>query len=61
MMAEETVALAVAGRGNPQWLQDEHVRAVGVHQVATCLVMSFSEKSELHWILSRLILSNYRR
>jgi hypothetical protein len=25
MMAEETVALAVAGRGNPQWLQDEHV------------------------------------
>lgn len=25
MMAEETVALAVAGRGNPQWLQDEQV------------------------------------
>lgn len=25
MMAEETVSLAVAGRNNPQWLQDEHV------------------------------------
>jgi hypothetical protein len=25
MMAEETVALAVAGRSNPQWLQDEDV------------------------------------